>query len=58
MTDYKLQIKIIRSLGYAIGLLDGVMLNDISENLKVKLCHAQSHLNKELDEIMKEFQNE
>lgn len=56
--DYTLQKKIMRALGYALGVIGGALYHDMPDELRVKLEKAYYHLDKELDEIMKEFADE
>lgn len=56
--NHTLQSKIVRALGYAVGAIGGARYHEMSSELRAKLDKAYYHLEKELDEIMKEFENE
>jgi len=55
--NYALQTKIMRALGFALGALSTLSLTSVSDAEKNRLISAENHLRKELDDIMKEFEN-
>jgi len=50
--DFDLRIKIARLIGFSIGMLDGIMLNEIPESLKAKIPHVQDYIKNEFDKII------